>query len=196
MKQLWALQDISENPLWKKQIQSRLALKEINQKVWSETNLFSPIWWLMVVVFIVMWGLWWKLVDKARLLEIMTYGLMVAIFMMFIDSIATQSLIWGFPNRLTPFSPPLIFLDLCVLPVTYMLVYQYCNNWRSFTVAMIITAAILSFVVEPLAIRLDIFEMYHWSVWLSFPLYLVIGFTFRGIVNGVKAIQVRARRGQ
>lgn len=181
--------DVSENPLWKEQISTRMALKDINQKVWLETNLFSPVWWFMLVLFIIAWFIWWKLVDKKRLMEIVTYGLLVSILSTIFDITATQSVFWGYPNRLVPISPPLLFEDLCFLPVIFMLIYQYFTSWRSFSIALLITAFLLAFAVEPIAVWLDIFQLHSWKYGYSFLVYILMASSLKWIINNIKAKQ-------
>lgn len=66
-------------------------------------------------------------------------------------------------------------VDLGFLPVIYMLIYQYFPDWIKFTIAISITAVIIAFMGEPLAIRLDIYEMNNWKHIYSFPLYIALG---------------------
>lgn len=185
--------DISEDPLWKQQIKLRIDLREINLKVWSETNLFSPVWWGMLVLFFVLWFTWWKLVDKTRLLEIVAFGLLVSLLTTVTDTIATQEVIWGYPNKLTPFSPPILFEDLCVLPVLFMFIYQYFTGWKAFAKALLVLALIMSFIIEPLGVRFDIFELNHWKYIYSFPVYLFNGFLLRWIICRIISRQQQIR---
>lgn len=181
--------DVSEHPLWKEQIKGRMALRDINLKVWLETNLFSPVWWLMLILLIGIWFLWWKLVDKTRLMEIFTYGLMVSVLSIIFDAIASQSVIWGYPNRLIPLSPPLLLEDLCLLPVIFMLIYQYFTRWKSFSIALLITAFLIAFVVEPIAVWLDIFQLNKWEYQYSFLLYISMAAFLKWVMDNIKAKQ-------
>jgi hypothetical protein len=186
---LLLLKDVSEHPLWKEQIKSRIALRDINLKVWMETNLFSIVWWFMLILFFGLWFLWWKLVDKTRLLEIIAYGLMVTVLTSIIDVIAVDYNLWGYPNKLIPVVPPLLLDDLCLFPVIYMLIYQYFPSWKSFSIAMSFTALLLAIVVGPIAVWLDIFQLNKWKYIYFFPLYFFIAIILKWIMEFIKQKQ-------
>jgi hypothetical protein len=176
---------ISQNSLWKEQVADRKHLSEINTKHWLENNLFTPVWWLMLIMFIMSWYIWWKLVYKNRLHEIIIYGLMVIIGATILDIFGTEFVLWGYPNMLIPTAPPLFFVDICILPIIYMLVYQYFTRWKSFLTAMIITAAIISFIGEPIAVWLEIYELNNWNHLYSFPIYIILAIIFKWICSKI-----------
>lgn len=95
IKLLLSTLNVSEHPLWKEQIKARIALRDVNLKHWQESNVFSPVWWLLLIAFIVIWYLWWKFVNKAKLLEIVGYGLLVALMSMILDILGVEYVLWG-----------------------------------------------------------------------------------------------------
>jgi hypothetical protein len=176
---------VSEHPLWKEQIKARIALRDINLKRWLESNIFSPVWWLLLISFITLWVIWWKFVNKTKLLEIVTYGLLVSFLSTILNLFGTEFVLWGYPNNLVPVAPLLFEVDLGFLPVIYMLIYQYFPDWIKFTIVISITAVIIAFMGEPLAIRLDIYEMNNWKHIYSFPLYIALGLILKWILKKI-----------
>jgi hypothetical protein len=57
------ISNISENPLWLKQIETRTVLRDINMEHWLQNNLFSIAWWLVLVLVIL---IWYFLVEESR----------------------------------------------------------------------------------------------------------------------------------
>lgn len=167
------------------QIKARIALRDINLKHWLESNIFSPVWWLLLISFITLWVIWWKFVNKTKLLEIVTYGLIVSFLSTILNLFGTEFVLWGYPNNLVPVAPLLFEIDLGFLPVIYMLIYQYFPDWIKFTIAISITAVIIAFMGEPLAIRLDIYEMNNWKHIYSFPLYIALGLILKWILKKI-----------
>lgn len=83
--------------------------------------------------------------KKTKLLEIVTYGLIVSFLSTILNLFGTEFVLWGYPNNLVPVAPLLFEIDLGFLPVIYMLIYQYFPDWIKFTIAISITAVIIAF---------------------------------------------------
>jgi len=175
----------SEQPLWIEHIKTRISLRDINLKHWLDNNLFTPVWWLMLIIFIATWIIWWKFVDKTKLMEIVIYGLMVSFLATILDLIGTEFVLWGYPNMLLPLMPPLAIVDLGVLPVVFMLIYQFFAGWKSFFIAMIITSLAFSFIGEPIAVWFDMYQINNWRHLYSFPLYIILGLTVKWFVHSI-----------
>ena len=173
----------AESPLWQEQIKARIAVRDVNMKFWLEYNVFTPVWWLMIITFMAVCIIWWKLVDKTRLLEIVAYGLMVALLSTIFDIAGAEMVFWGYPNMVEPLIPPLFIVDLGVLPVAYMLVYQYFTDWKKYIIAMSVTAFFFAFIGEPIAEWLNMYQITNWKHIYSFPIYIALGIFLKWIMN-------------
>jgi len=187
------ISNVSENPLWIKQIEARTILRDINTEHWLQNNLFSIAWWVALILVIFIWYFWWKKVDKTRLLEIVAYGLMFAIVATVADLFGVELVLWGYPNMLIPLMPPLFIADFSVLPVTFMLVYQYFSNWNSFAIATLITSFILSFIEEPIAVWFEFYQLNNWKHLYSLPIYIIIALSLKWVMNKIIAKQNSSR---
>ncbi len=141
---------------------------------WHEHDLGTIQWWLLVAVLILPWVIWWKYVDKNRLVEISLYGSMVLIISSYLDATLTDMVLWVYEYHILPVWPRLISADFTVLPVVYMLIYQYFPNWKNFFIMVTITAGIFAFVGEPFLQWAEIYKIYHWQHYYSLPIYIVI----------------------
>lgn len=141
--------------------------------------LFSIQWWILLATLIIPWVVWWKLVDKRNFKVILLYGLIIMSLINIMDHTGLQLMLWSYEYKLTPLIPILSPVDLSLLPVLYMLMYQYFRKWKSFWIAQIVGAAIFSFVGEPIFVALGIYRMLNWKHYYSYPFYIALAVLIR-----------------
>lgn len=181
---------MSELPGWQQILRQRVALKNTNYKFWLNYNLFSFVWWLMLIFFILVWVIWWKLVDKTRLAEIVLYGLMIGLAATLMDVVGVAFILWGYPNMFSPLVPPVFSITVYgLLPIAFMLTYQYTTDWKSFAIATVIVSIILAFVAEPVAEGLGILQLNKWKHLYSFFTNIAIPLSLKYVINKILAIQ-------
>jgi len=139
-----------------------------------------------LAVLIIPWIVWWILVDKKRLGEIVLFGLFIALTATLLDAIGNELTLWAYPHVLFPYVPRLCSVDFSLLPVMFMLIYQYFPKWKTFIGAITLVAAAGSFLAEPLFILMSIYEPHEWRVVYSFPVYIIIAIVFKWIVSKIK----------
>lgn len=166
--------------------EARERLYHISTEHWLHYDLFSLKWWVLLFLAIAPWFLWWKLVDKTRLPKILIYGLLFACFSVTFDIFGTTSLLYSYPIKLFPFTPPLLPYDFTVLPVTYMLVYQYVPG-KNFWYVCLALAGFLAFIMEPLLVLTRFYELISWKYIYSFPIYLSMSLLFRWLTENITA---------
>lgn len=151
------------------------ALFSVRLDHWINHELFRFQWWFMLISVLASWFLWWKFVDKKRIVELFAYGMSLSCLIVCLDSTGTELGLWAYPYKLIPFFNRLFFtVDMGMLPVIYMLMYQHFRKWRPFIVAHVFLAIILAFIMEPIAVWLNIYVMVKWSYLSSFPIYIII----------------------
>lgn len=79
----------------------------------------------LVILLIVPWTVWWKLVDRKRIAEIFSFGILITVVSSFLNLSGLHLGLWSYPYRLLPYSPKIYVLSYAVLPVTFMLMFQY-----------------------------------------------------------------------
>lgn len=72
---------------------------------WITEELFSFPWWISVVSLIVSYIIWWKLLDKSRLVELLLFGSLVAVMSIIIDTVADNLTLWQYKVKIFPFTP-------------------------------------------------------------------------------------------
>ncbi|MBM7605487.1 hypothetical protein JOC75_003510 [Metabacillus crassostreae] len=160
---------------------------KLNQKSyvhWLEDDLFAVTWWVLLLATVIPYFIWWRLVDKNRLLEITVFGLFSAISASFLDLIGTTLGLWGYPDKLIPVLPPLFPADLVVIPICSMLIYQYSKSWFSYIWRYVILSFILSYIIE---VSFEQFDMYTklkwWTHTYSFLGLCLYGISLRLFIN-------------
>lgn len=155
---------------------------------WLDTDLNTLAWWSEIGLFIVSLAIWWKLVDKKRLLELTFYGFVVMTVSIWMDETGYELGLWYYPVDLIPIFPPSTAIDYVMLPVTYALVYQYCRSWKSFLIATVLMSGVFSFVLEPLLEKFGFYIIIKWRSYYSFPIYISIAVVMKAVVEKIKAI--------
>lgn len=153
-------------------IEIRKMSSQLSLEHWIEAELFTWNWWLSVALLITSWIIWWKVVDKKRIFETLGYGLFIIIFATLSDVIGSELVLWNYPTRILPIVPRLMPFDFAIAPTIFMSLYQFYPKWKGFITASVLTSAVLSFIVEPFLILINLYELISWKFIYSFPIYL------------------------
>lgn len=181
------ISDSNPDKLFKKMIEVKGIFKDLSIKHWLNHEVNTWQWWLCVAFIIVPLIIWWKMVDRKRLLEIALYGLLVNTQAAFLDVVGSEFLLWEYPIKLIPIIPRLVPIDLIVIPVVFMLIYQRYPKWKDFLIANTIVSAIFSFIVEPLQVWMGHYKLFAWKHVYSFPIYIAIAVLGKCIINKLLA---------
>lgn len=94
-------------------------------------------------------------------------------------------MLWKYKHTLTPVST-LIEIHIMQMPLVYMIIYQYFEKWKHFLIVVTMNAFIFSFILEPLLVWLQIYELYKWKHIYSFVPYILIAVLCKLIINRLK----------
>jgi hypothetical protein len=164
-------------------------VQDLSYKYWLHESLYSFNWWFMVILTIFIWVIWFKFVKKSELIEIILGGCMISLVTLLLDLIGVNLNLWNYPTlMISNFYPTLLPVDVVVIPVTYMFMYQFFKSWKIFIIASVVVSAGYSFIAEPIFHAMDIYRLKHWQYIYSFPIYIVLFLFIRWFVVKVKAI--------
>jgi len=167
--------------------------KEADQALresWINDIVLTWHWWLLLVLFIIPWLVWWKVVDRKRIFEILTYGFMVMIVTSLLDAIGVEFDLWEYHYQFIPLLDVFIVYDVSVIPIIYMLVYQYFRTWKSFIFSNIVVSGLFSFALEPILIWLNYHQLLAWEYFYSFPIYIAIAIVLKYLVGILKRVSI------
>ncbi len=160
-------------------------------KEWIANDVFRFRWWLLLFVFILSVFIWWKLVDKARLNELILFAAIVTVIILALDELGEELTLWDYPIEILPLFPPIYSVDLASLPFVYSLVYQQFKSWKSFTISCAILSILACFVLEPLFVLSGIYQMITWKSYYGLPLYFAIGICVKAIMRKMEKIETK-----
>ncbi|MDQ7861038.1 CBO0543 family protein [Peribacillus frigoritolerans] len=69
---------------------------------------------------------------------------------------------WDYPIAFLPFIPWAFPFDFLMVPVAYMLLYQYFRKWKSFILAQIIMALTYAYLGEPFCEWVKLVNYLEW----------------------------------
>lgn len=180
----------NQYPSWEDVVKLRIELRDTDLLYWLQNCFFSFEWWIVLLLTIVPWIVWWKLVDKSRLTEVLLYGLMITVITTVFDVIGVGYVLWGYPIMLEPVIPPMTPANLTVFPTAYMLLYQYFPKWKAFFFASVGLSFIFSYIGEPVMEWLNIYQRNNWKSIYSFPIYIAIGLLLKYIMEKIISKQI------
>lgn len=174
--------------------EAQKTLFETNYTYWMEHVLFSFNWWFLIILSIIPWFFWWKFVDKKRLLEISCIGFLSMLIALCLDLIGTSFVFWSYQFNLVQMLLPLCTIDMTLLPILNMLLYQLFPKWKSYIVASIVVALIGTFLAEPLFVWMGIYILHSWEHIYSLPIYIAIAISLKWFMQKMKACQANAKK--
>lgn len=168
--------------LSEKILEKKMTLLNLSIEHWLNYELYTWQWWIKFVYLAIPIIIWYKLADRKRILEIVSYGLLVSLISTVLDSIGVTFVLWNYPIRLLPIGLSAVH-DLVIIPITYMLIFQYYSKWKSFIIASILLAAVASYIIEPLYTLIGIYQAITWKHIYSFFIYIILAFFCKSIID-------------
>jgi hypothetical protein len=160
-------------------------LTELRLENFMNEDFLTPQWWFLLSLFILPWIAWWFLVDKGRIKQIWLFGALISILIIYLDDIGSELDLWNYPIKLINIIPRLNPIDVSVLPVMHMLLYQYFTKWKPFLWANFIMALFNSYIAEPFFVKINIYELTNWKYSYSLPIYILKAVVIKYILEKV-----------
>lgn len=170
---------------WQKVSELAQEYRSAELHYWLNETLFTPIWWILFVTTLGTLIVWFLILDKKRITEILTFGLLVSIVSLLLDALGLALNWWEYKHMLTPLSLP-IEIHVVQMPVIYMIIYQYFHTWKTFIIANMVNAFVFAFILEPLLVWLQVYDVYKWEHVYSFFPYIIIALVFKYAGNQFK----------
>jgi hypothetical protein len=160
---------------------------ELHLLYWYHQSLFTWNWWLLLALLIIPWIIFYFLADRSKLHHLLHVGAFIGIVAICLDSIGNELCLWTYPNNLIFITPKALPFDLSVLPVIYMMMYQYASTKKKYVFTCLAVSFGLAFIGEPLTGWLHLYQEVQWSHYHSFPIYFLIGIASKWLVDKVRS---------
>lgn len=135
---------------------------------WETWHFWAIILMLIIPLIIVVFA-----IDKRKIFHIGFYGFNIHVWFFYADAIGMQTGSVVYPYQAIPIMPVNIALDASLIPVTFMLLYQWClNHNKNVFLYGVILSAIFSFGFKPLLAVFDLIRLD--SYFILFLYYLLI----------------------
>jgi hypothetical protein len=149
---------------------------------WVTDEVFSAGWFVMVGVLIVVYSIWFKLVDKSRIRDLLLLGSLCAVGFGVADLILEGYYgLWEYQIRLFPLIPTMFITSYTIGPILFMTVAQYTTSWKSYLLWASIGTAVIAFGLVPIYGMLGIIKLHNFNSFYGFILYMTGGIIGRGI---------------
>jgi hypothetical protein len=168
-------------------------LKDIQK---DQTELWTSYWqqyssfgdwqfWVLVLLFVLPLIVLFLAIDKRKALLLGFYGYNVHVFFTYVDAIGANMIKWFYPYKIFPILASSVSLDVSLVPVTYMLIYQFTlNREKNYYVFMILLSSVFAFGFKPLLVAIGLFEMGSGTNYFTlFIGYVVVGLIAKWITN-------------
>jgi hypothetical protein len=162
-------------------------LRDLTERMSSVTNDWNEYWsshssfdswqfWVSLVILSVPLIILIFTIDKRQVFRIGFYGLVIHVFALYSDLYGTTHSMWAYPYKVFPFPPASFGLDASLIPVSYMLVYQWTyNRKKNYYLYIVMVAVVFSFLLKPLFSAFGFFQLLQSSYLQLFMFYLIGG---------------------
>ncbi|MBD1382022.1 hypothetical protein IC621_17475 [Bacillus sp. IB182487] len=143
-------------------------------------------WVILLFMFIVPLVVLYFFIDRKKIFLIGFYGFNIHVWFGYIDSWGNNKGLWGYPYELIPLIPGSLSLDAALIPILFMLVYQWTHHHRkNYYLYSIGLSLILSFVLKPILVMHNLFVLHKWVHYYHFFIAYCLVFLFSKLITNI-----------
>ncbi|RSD28421.1 hypothetical protein [Mesobacillus subterraneus] len=158
-------------------VKMRQESQQALNQYWLDNALYTSFeYWMMVSFLLVPLIILFFKIDKSKIFFMGFFGYSIHVLFGLVDTFSKNTGLLNYPFPVIPTIPGLS-LETSLVPVTFMLVYQWTlNHQKNYYLYMGLTAAILAFAFKPFITALGLFKLYGNSTYyhLFFGYILII----------------------
>ena len=168
-------------------------LSQLSLDRWLNEEVFSPQWFLVLGILIVVYVVWIKLLDKRRIKDLLLIGSLTAVAKslnsMFLGGMLGLA---DYTVRLIPAYSNILITSMTISPIIVMLAEQYSSSWGGFILRIAIGFAVLCFGIFTLYDQIGILDFYNWNVFYHFLVLIAVSLIVRCVFLWLSGIEKRA----
>jgi hypothetical protein len=152
---------------------------------WQRYSFGTWQFWVNVAMLILPLVMLYFLIDRKKALLLGFFGFSVHILFTYIDSFGASFGLWNYPFKALPLLPVSFALDVSLVPVSFMLLYQWTlNNNKNYYVYFIGLSVVFAFIFKPIMTSLGLFQLNRWAHYYHLFLgYMIISVLSKWITN-------------
>ncbi|MDF2635526.1 MAG: hypothetical protein K0R78_2400 [Pelosinus sp.] len=163
---------------------------------WISNEFLSFSWFFAVGMLAVFYTVWFKLVDKRKLGQLLLLGTLSSVGFIIGEIVLLSTLgLAEYKIRVLPLTPPLFLVSVTIAPILFMLIQQFTTSWKSYVLWVLIGMGALAFGLIPLYSLIGILQLYKWNYFYQFLLMITNGIIARGLLLLVISIQQSQSKG-
>lgn len=162
-------------------------LSQLQMEFWQQyTHIDTWGFKVVLLMFIIPLVSLYFTIDRRNILLLGFYGLNIHVWFSYINIAGVRQGFFSYPFELIPFIPGNLALDAALIPVLFMLVYQWTiNHGKNFYLYTFGLSLILSFVFKPILVSLELFILHKGTNYFHlFILYAII-FLFSKLITNL-----------
>ncbi|MFS0639169.1 hypothetical protein AB1K84_25175 [Mesobacillus foraminis] len=147
---------------------------------WKDFSHFGtgPFWVIVLMLVVPLVFIYFK-IDRTRAFHIGFYGFNIHTWFTYSDAMAMRTGHVYYPFQAIPVMPVNFALDASLVPVTFMLVYQWCiNKNKNVFLYGVFTSAFFSFLFKPVMAAWDLIKldngMNYFYLFLNYLVVLIM----------------------
>lgn len=157
------------------------------------SNMGTWQFWFYLALLVIPLILLYVYIDRERALHIGFYGFNIHVWFTYIDALGIRNALWSYPYHAIP---PLIggfALDVSLVPVLFMLVYQWTiRHDKNYYLYAGTLSLVLAFLFKPALVAFGLFELNKWANFF----HLFLGYFIVMLISKwITALFVRFERG-
>ncbi|MBB3113396.1 hypothetical protein FHS18_005508 [Paenibacillus phyllosphaerae] len=184
--------------------QQKEALDDLVNRIYSLKNDWSEYWksysnfdtwqfWAVLLIFLIPLLVLVFCLDRKKAFRVGFYGFAVHVIAIYSDMYATTNKMWEYPYKFIPFLPLSIGLDASLIPVAYMLTYQWTLKHRkNYYFYFLVLSIGFAFLFKPLLSYIGLFRLYQSNYLQLFMFYLVGALLSKWVTDLFERAQSRA----
>lgn len=145
----------------------------LSEDVWLKHVVFTAEWWVAVCLVLVPWTLWFIFRKKNSTDRLLYAGIFVISIASWLDFIGIVKGLWVYHVDVIFTIPAYILWDFSIMPVFVMFLLQVKPGVHPFWKALFFAGS-AAFVGEPVFTWIGFYEPLKWSIFYSFPIYVLI----------------------
>ncbi|MCY9667165.1 hypothetical protein M5X11_19870 [Paenibacillus alginolyticus] len=179
-------------------------IRKLHEKVSSTSinywfkysNINTWEFWIILGVFILPLIALYFLIDRKKAILIGFFGFNIHMWFHYADIFCVTNGFVTYPYKFIPLLPASVSLDTSLIPVTFLLLYQWTlNNHRNYYLYATAYSVFLSFLFKPALVTFGLFRLYKgMNYFYIFLIFLSVSFLSKWMTNLFLHIQQESQK--